>query len=300
MGIFYLFLSKLGGIGKMIAMKKCGRIASGAKNSLLINSIRSAGCVIISLIICLFSGFLAMRGEGYLVCILSGIANAGLLFLWVLCAERCSLCTVEIFCMIGGVVLPMLISPLLFATESISLLQWIGAIMLLPAAYCFSSKGSKENKKMSVLSAVLLISVCLANTGCVTTQKVFTYNSFGSVADFNLYTFLICTLVLLVALFFFNMKKDTESEREVKTLGILKEKQIIIYISIAIVMLYAAQYFGTLSSGSLSSAHFFPLSYAISMPLTLLTDLVVFKEKIKVKSFIGLGLVLIAILLINM
>ena len=298
MGIFYLFLAKVCAIGKMIAMKKCGKLASGAKNSLLINSIRSMGCAGISLIICLFSGFDAMSGEGYFVSALSGIANAGLLFLWVLCAERCSLCTVEIFCMIGGVVIPLLISPLIFVGETITVFQWLGAIILLPAAYCFSSK-KKEEKKVSAGSFLLLICACLANAGCVTTQKVYTYYGYGSIADFNLITFLVCTASLLFVLICFRAIKSKNCEKEVNVSDNFGKNQIIVYIILAIVMLYASQYLGTLSSESLKSALFFPLSYAISMPLTLLTDILIFKERLNIKSIIGLSLVIISIYFIN-
>ena len=39
MGILYLLGAKITAIGKMIAMKKCGNVAKGAKNSLKINMI---------------------------------------------------------------------------------------------------------------------------------------------------------------------------------------------------------------------------------------------------------------------
>ena len=296
MGFLYLLSAKITAIGKMIAMKKCGNAASGAKNSLKMNLIRSLGCVAISLIICIFAGFDSISGKGVFYSVLSGIANALLLFTWVLCAEKCSLCTVEIFCMIGGVVLPMLVAPIMFSGETVSLFQWIGAAMLLPAAYCFFPK-STVKKKFNLSALPLLILAGLSNAGCVVTQKLFTAYGDGSVADFNLITFAVCTATLAILFTFVKLCKKDEMPTQNSENGSLK--QLSVYISVAVVMLYASQYFNTLASGEFAPSLFYPLSYAVSMPLTLLTDIVVFKEKIRIPSIIGLALVIGAILLIN-
>ncbi len=147
MGIIYLLAAKITAVGKMIAMKKCGSRASGVKNSLKINLIRSVGCTAISLIICLISGFGYFGTAELLLSVFSGVANALLLFSWVLCAEKTSLCTVEIFCMIGGVLFPMLISVLLLPEESITLWAIIGGALLIPAACCFYPLKKKKTAK---------------------------------------------------------------------------------------------------------------------------------------------------------
>jgi uncharacterized membrane protein len=298
MGVIYLLFSKLSTIVKMIAMKKCGSIAAGARNSLIINLIRSVGCILVALTVALISGFSPMEPYGMLICILSGIANAGLLFAWVLCAEKGSLCTVEIFCMIGGVVLPMLISPVLFKGETITALQWIGSVLLLPAAYCFSKKANEKKASFTPSLLILLLTNCISNALIFLTQKYYTYYSLGSVSDFNLYTFIFCAATLAIAFLCISIIKPNRSEE--KKEGFKLEKHIIVYISLAIGMLYAAQYFSTLASASLPSAYFFPLSYAIGMPLTFLTDITVFKEKIKISSLIGLALVIISVVLIGL
>lgn len=298
MGFLYLLISKLSAIGKMIAMKNCGKLASGAKNSLKINLIRSLGCVAVSLVMCIFAGFSEMSGAGIGISVLSGISNAALLFLWVLCAERCSLCSVEIFCMIGGVALPLLVTPLLFGGETIFLSQWLGALLLFPAAYCFSLKSKSESSKLSPVSILFLLGACLSNAGCVISQKLFTHYNSGSAADFNMLTFIFCSATLGIALLLFSLKKS--ADKPDTRLDLSHRKHIIVYIIIAIVMLYLAQYFSTLSSGELPSAYFFPLSYAIGMPLTLLTDVIVFKEKIKISSIIGILSVIGAVILISL
>ena len=298
MGIIYLFVSKFAGIGKMIAMKNCGSIAKGAKNSLLINIVRSVGCIPVALLICLFSGFRQMNSAGVLFCILSGVANAGLLFAWVLCAEKSSLCTIEIFCMIGGVVLPLLVSPFIFTGEIITLTQWIGALLLIPAAYCLTKKGSGKKNGFSPTTVALLLLACVSTALTVLSQKLFTTYGEGTSADFNLLTFIFCSLVLATVFLIMSLVKKGEKS-SVLHLNSAK-KHFIIYILIAIVMLYVAQYFSTVSSGLLSSAYFFPLSYAIGMPLTLFTDIIVYKEKPKISSMVGILLVIGSVILISL
>ncbi len=296
LGYLYLFTAKITAIGKMMAMKKCGNAAAGAENSLKINLLRSLGCVAISLIICLFSGFDNLSHLGLVFSVLSGVANALLLFSWVLCAQRCSLCSVEIFCMIGGVVLPMLLTPLMFSGESIGILGWVGAILLIPAAFAFFPKdGSRKGFSFSSLPLLLLAG--LSNAGCVISQKLFTAYKGGSISDFNLITFLSCSVVLAIFLCILLLLSKGKKIKE-KTAK-LHKKQLFVYIFIAVAMLYASQYFGTLASEKMESRIFFPLSYAIAMPLTLITDILFFKEKLTLRSLAGLLLVISAVLFIN-
>lgn len=297
MGIFYLTLSRLAGIGKMIAMKKCGNIASGAENGLKINLVRSLGCSLVSLIICAIAGFGEVSGLGMLFSILSGVANAALLFGWILCAERASLCAVEIFCMIGGVILPMVASLFIFEGESVGIAKWLASILLIVAAYLFSKKGGKERSGLSPAATALLLFTCVANAGCVLTQKLFSYYECGTATDFSLLTFLFCSLALGVAyLILLLLKRGRTSEEKGKTKA---KKYIIVYILVAIVMLYSAQLLSTMSAELLEATLYFPLSYAIGMPLTFLTDTIVFKERIRLSSVIGLSLVILAIVFIG-
>ena len=123
MGYLFLLLSKIAALVKMVAVKNCGSIAKGTRNSVLINVIRSLGCIIVSLAVCLISGFGKMDTVGVIIAIFAGISNGVSLCTWILCASKVSLCTVEVFCMAGGVVLPLLVSPLIFSGESVSAIQ---------------------------------------------------------------------------------------------------------------------------------------------------------------------------------
>jgi drug/metabolite transporter (DMT)-like permease len=295
MGYLFLLLSKLSGIGKMVAMKKCGNIASGAESSLIINLLRSSGCLVISLVVSLSIGFGGMNGVGWLIAVIFGIAQAFFLFSWVLAAERASLCTVEIFCMIGGVLVPLLVTPLFIPTETVGTLAWIGAFLLLPAAVLSFPKN--RGKSLSLSAFPLLLFAGGSNAACVVAQKLYTEYGEGSAADFNLAAFAVTipTLALIYAVIRV-AKIGTKREAFPLKSG---NTQIIVYIMIAIIMLYCAQYTNTLASGSLEASVLFPLSYAIGMPLTMLTDVVVFREKVKIRTLCGVLLAVVSAILCN-
>ena len=295
MGYLFLFLSKLSGIGKMVAMKKCGKIASGPENSLIINMLRTLGCLFISLFVSLAVGFGDMTERGILISVLFGVFVSLSLFSWVLAAEAASLCVVEIFCMIGGVLVPMLITPLFITGENAGILSWIGAVLLIPAALLLFRR---TDKKLSLKALPMLILAGVSNAGGVITQKLFAEWGGGTATDFNTLSF--ATALPTLALIFAVLKifrKHRESEQlSAKAFN----KQTIIYIIVAIAMLYCAQYTNTLAAERLTGAILFPLSYALGMPMTMVADTLIFKEKVRVRTVCGVALAVISALLCNL
>lgn len=289
MGYLFLLLSKLAASAKMIAVKNCGTIAQGTRNSVIINVLRSLGCIIVSLVVCLISGFGKMDTAGVVISVFAGISNGLSLCTWILCANTVSLCTVEVFCMAGGVVLPLLVSPFIFQGDSVTALQWCGSILLFVAMYLLSN--NKGKTKMS-LSKILLLTICgSANFGCVLTKKLFTNLSEAPLESFQLLTFVFVFVTLVIILLF--MPKDNKNPAQSFS------SKVTVYITIAIIMLYLTEYLATRSSFYLSSAVYYPLSYIISMPLTFLIDVIVYKEKITPYNLIGIVVVTVSGVLIN-
>ena len=120
----------------------------------------------------------------------------------------------------------------------------------------------------------------------------------GGATDFNTVAFAVTlpTLAVIFAVLNVIKKSDKSKEKPAK----VANTQIIVYIIIAIVMLYCAQYTNTLAAGILHTAVLFPLSYAIGMPLTMLTDTLVFRERVKIRVLCGVLLSILAALLCNL
>ena len=297
MGYVYLVLSKLAAILKMMSVKKCGNIASGAKNSVKINLLRSLGCLAVALIVCIFSGFKAMNTPGIYFTVLSGVSNGILLWSWILAAASAPMVTVEVFCMIGGVVIPLVISPLVLDVPNVTLIQWIGSLLLFGAMFCLSKKG--KGGKITPKSILLMCIAGLSNAGGIISQKF--YNDFngekcGTVADFQLGTY-IFTIAVLAAIFFIMQIfiKEEKTENQSKITG-----RVVIFICIAFAMTYASQFLATVAAGKISASVFYPLQYVISMPMIFLVDVIFFKEKVTVNNIIGVLLVTASGVLINL
>ena len=294
MGILFLFFSVLSGICKMVAMKKCGAAASGPRNSLKINVIRSTGCVIISLAVCAFGGFAGMNGIGVLTSALSGVFTAFFLFSWILATQKASLLVVQIVCMIFGVISPMVLVPLFTDAELASLLQWCGALLLFPAALCFTKKSAaKQSTSLSAMPILLLMGIC--NGGCVTVRKLYMDLGEGTAADFNLTSYAIAAVILALLLII-----TTPRGRRGEGAAEKPQRGFYVLVGVALITLYLADYLNTLASGRLAVELLVPLSYIFNMPMTLAADVLIFKEKFTVRAAIGILFVIGSAILTSM
>jgi len=294
MGYLYLVMSKLASVAKMMAVKKCGNIASGAKNSVKINLIRSTGSLAIALIVCIFSGFEKMNSYGILFTVLSGISQGIMLWSWILAATSAPMITVEVFCMTGGVVIPLVISPIVLDGTSVTIIQWIGSLLLFGAMFCLSKRGG--GGKITPKSILLMCIAGLSNAGSVISQKFFKEFEGGTNADFQLGTFMFTIAVLAFIFLMMQLFIKTEKSSDAPKIN----ARVIVFICIAFIMTYTAQFFSTEASGKIEASVLYPLSYVISMPLVFLVDVIFFKEKVTVNNIIGLILITASGIMINL
>ena len=229
--------------------------------------------------------------------VLSGISNGFLLFSWILAAACAPMITVEVFCMIGGVVVPLIISPIVLDGEKVTVIQWIGALILFAAIFCFSKR--KGGGRVNAKSIILMCVAGISNAGTVITQKF--YQEFsedyecGTNADFQLGTYAITIAVLaLVLLMMVALKNKNRDEVQTKI-----TPRAFVFIVIAFAMTYLSQYTGTFAAGKIDSAILFPLAYIISMPMIFLVDVIFFGEKVSIRGIIGLLIVTASGVLIN-
>lgn len=313
MGILFLLLANFSGICKVVSVKKCGLLAPGTRSSVKINFIRGAGCLAVSAAIFLFSReWTDVRGV--LFSLLSGVSNAVLLLAWLLASERAALCAVEIFCMIGTVIFPMLLAPLLYAGERVTLLQWAGAGALAAAVFLFSPRGG-TGKKITAKTVLLFALCAVSSAGCAVSQKLFVTYAAGPVTCYNLISFAVVFLVFGIAFPIVSHRErgvsaaPAEGGAQAPESGAAAhaakaaEKfppRIWIFLAVATAMLYANQYFAATASGYFSSAVFYPLTYAISMPLTFLADTFIFRERVRAKKIVGLLCAVAAVFFVNL
>lgn len=318
MGYVFLLLTNLCGITKVVCMKKCGRLFPGKDNGIRINSLRAFICACVSVVIFLCSGAKATMNNAY-IWVISGVSNAGLLFFWLICSERASLIYVETFGLFGSVVIPLLLAPVLYEGESVNVFQWLGIACLLLAAVVLSVKFPDKAKKAALtangeaeeareaakksfnenfVTAICLVFLILSNAGVWVTQKSFVKKiGDGYLPFFNLMTF--CTVLLCFAaatlVGIMTKRKRGEEKSKAEPLGV----KGFMLVFLAAVAIYAFQYFGSVASGKLDSAVYYPLVSGISIVLTVLGDVVIFKQKLNKNMVIAFALVLCTIILTN-
>lgn len=293
MGYLYLAISKFCGAAKMAAMKNCGNADDSTGTSVKVNAVRSGIILVVSVIV--FAVSRAATADGVWIAALSGVSNALNMLSWLVCATAVSLCIVETFVMIGSVVFPLALSPLLYAGETVSATQWAGAGVILAAVVLFCvGRDVKFGKK-----GIVWIAVCtLSSAGCNVTAKLYAVRA-GSeyVAFFNLVTFVIVFtfFAVVAAITVLKNRKKTDSAADsgpVEDSGRAEEKdpqpreffglpkRTYFRIAIAAVGMYATNYFMTLAAGALPSGVLYPLSYGAGFVLTAIMDTVFFKQKL--------------------
>ena len=279
----------------MVAIINCGKLATGLKNNVVINLIRTTGCLVVSLLVCLIVGFSKLDGIGLFLVILSGVAMGLMMVVWLLSTQYAQVILVEVFAMIGGVIVPLFLAPYLINGDNVSLLQWIGAFILIVALFLFSKGG--DGKKLTFKGILLLLSYLVITAVSMITQTCYSYYSTGSSEDFQLYTFLFATITLIIMFIFisaFHKKSDKTVENPKFNL------KVIIYISIAIVFLYIGNLLSKLSTTYLPQTVFYPFSYVISMPLIFITEAIVYKQKVTFNNILALILVVASGILVNL
>lgn len=293
MGYLYLAISKFCGAAKMAAMKNCCNADDSTGTSVKVNAVRSGIILVVSVIV--FAVSRAATADGMWIAALSGVSNALNMLSWLVCATAVSLCIVETFVMIGSVVFPLALSPLLYAGETVSAAQWAGAGVILVAVVLFCvGRDVKFGKK-----GIVWIAVCtLSSAGCNVTAKLYAVRV-GSeyVAFFNLVTFVIVfaffAVVAAITVLKNRKKTDPAADSEpVEDSGRAEEKdpqsreffglpkRTYFRIAIAAVGMYATNYFMTLAAGALPSGVLYPLSYGAGFVLTAIMDTIFFKQKL--------------------
>lgn len=305
MRILYLAIARVFGGLRGFSMKRAGMAAPGPDNSLYINLLRSVLCLAVSFVIWLVSGGGTTTGGGMLLILLSGVSNALSIYFWVLSSQMVSISLIEVFSMIGTVILPMAISPLLYNGDVATPIQWCGALALAVALFFFVNEERGDHKNYSAaakITAVALQVVGVAGIGI--TQKLYVYyyesKGLGSIELFNFGTFAavcVCFVMFFAVKLIFTAYASKRNRGGVHSLREFPIGKVWWLVLIAALALYGYQYFSTAAS-TLPSAILYPVSYAFSMIVSFVLD-TVFGKPMSWKRGVAFVFVAAAIVLVN-
>lgn len=300
MGYLFLALALASGITKGYCGKKTSASIVTNSDSMIMNLLRMVVCIFIGFLLILVQNdmpTLLPDAEMLLIAALSGIASAAFVVSWLLSVRTGAYMMVEVFLLIG-VIVPILLCRVFFS-EEIGIWQIMGFVILTVAVYIMTAYNSSVKGKMS-FGAFVLLMICGVSNGLADfSQKLFIKTkSDGSVAAFNLYTYVFAALALVVAYIIFRAidKKDGAQIRS--PINVIKP--IWYYVLIMAVCLFAHSFFKTLAAGYIDAVQLYPLAQGCSVILALLMSSIIFKEKITVKCVIGICLSFVALLMINL
>lgn len=299
LGYLFLALALLAGVIKGYCGKKSGGTLVLASDAMLVNTVRMLACIVIGVaLIAIGNDWSSLTLDPTVIWIsaLSGVCTSLFVVSWLLAIRTGAFMMVDVF-LLMGVLIPLVVCALFF-DEPIIPIQWIGIAVLIVAGYVMCSYNAKLKGKMT-LKAFLMLLLCAASYGCTDlSQKLFV--NLSPVSDnsvFQFYTYIFAALTLVIcSLVFRSREKKTNELRS----PIAVVKPIAIYVGVMAICLYANSYFKTAAATYLDAAQIYPLSQGGALVLAMIMAAIFFKEKITLRSIIGVVLCAVALLMINL
>ena len=299
LGYLFLALALLAGVIKGYCGKKSGGTLVLASDAMLVNTVRMLACIIIGVaLIAIGNDWSSLTLDPTVIWIsaLSGVCTSLFVVSWLLAIRTGAFMMVDVF-LLMGVLIPLVVCAIFF-DEPIIPIQWIGIAVLILAGYVMCSYNAKLKGKMT-LKAFLMLLLCAASYGCTDlSQKLFVNLSpvsDNSVFQFYTYIFAALTLVICSLVFRSHEKKTNELRSPIAVV-----KPIAIYVGVMAICLYANSYFKTAAATYLDAAQIYPLSQGGALVLAMIMAAIFFKEKITLRSIIGVVLCAVALLMINL
>ncbi len=185
-----------------------------------------------------------------------------------------------LFLMTGGMVVPY-IWGVLFLNEPLTLMRTIGIMLIILSIVITNLSGSKPDKKLIMLCAVIFFLNGFVSVVSKLHQVNTTYETIGT-TDFVFWSGIMKFIICGLALLFFKRKNDDVGEVDVKVvLPIVCLSAIVSGVS-SICQLKGAI--------SIPATVLYPLVTGGTIILSSITGCIVFKEKLAVRQWISVGI----------
>ena len=300
MGYLFLALALVAGGTKAYCGKKTSGAITSSSDSMVMNVLRMSLCVVIGLLLILVQGdmsSLSSYGTFVWIALLSGVSSAVFVVSWLLSVRSGAYMMVEVFLLIGVSVTVVLCR--IFFNEAISLRQIIGILILFVAVYIMCTYNTSIKGRMKLSEFLLLLLAGISNGLSDFSQKLFVkIRPEGSIATFNIYTYLFAGIVLFFACLVFRHIERKHGENIRTPIAVIKP--ILLYVLIMATCLFAYSFFKTQSALYLDAVLLYPLSQGMAVLISLFLSSVFFKEKINARCIVGIVLSFGALLMINL
>lgn len=276
----------------------CSKKLSGATQSLydnvVINFYRAILCSIIGLFILVLSHkSFALTGRELFFCAVSGISMTAFQMAWLMSLKKGAYMMVSAFSS-ASFIIPCIVGFTVLGDE-ISWQKLLAIASISTAIFFLCRYNNKTKTKLTAVAFVFLVLVSASQGVNQIFQKLYNNliavkGSQSSLMAYTFYTFLVSSLVTLVmwAVLFFK-----EREKRLPRYG--AKNWLLICVSSA--GIYAASYFQTFAAKGIDASVMYPILNGLSLCAGTTMSIVIFGEKPKKESVIGILLVLAALML---
>ena len=302
MGYLLLAIAIFFGVAKGFFGKKTGNFVNDATASIEVSMIRLAFCVGFGALMLIPEitqngfGILRISGAVLLNTLLSGIANAAILALWLLIIRRGALVLVDVFGLLG-VLVPLIYSSIFF-DEPLRFNHLIGFALLAFAVWLLCSYNNTVKPKITPKLGFLLVIFALVCGAGDLSQKIFVMQTHGTIATsvFNFYTYLFACGILATIFILLKLKcrnNGFSGKTPIK-------KRVLFYVFLMAVCLYLNLLFKTASANYMNASNIYPFYQGALMIVNCMAAALFFKEKIHFKSIAGIATGIAALCIINL
>ena len=301
-GYIFLAITVFIGVSKGYCGKKSSAYINGITDGLIMQAMRLILCVVIGAVLFAFNNSTQIDFTVVLISLLNGTANAVFLLSWLFAVKKGAYLFVDICLTSGGILIPCILSSLLFG-DKITALQYIGIIIMLIAVFVMNGYNSAiTKKKIKYTEILLLLCVAISNGLMGFCEKYFSHHIKNTVLNcdlsvFSLMSFAFAAIILLAAIFLICAKNQCNIINVAKTFPL---KQLWIYILLISALLFFDSYFTTLTNTFISNTVLiYPLKFGSNLILSAIMAATLFKEKINLQSVLGMFLITVSIVFIN-
>ncbi|MBE6810615.1 MAG: hypothetical protein E7521_06125 [Ruminococcaceae bacterium] len=303
MGYIFLFIAVFTGVAKGYCGKKTSNYVNTITDGLILQYTRLTLCMFIG--ICLFllsKNTFQMNIPILFISMLNGIANASFLIAWLFAVKSGAYLFVDICLTAGGILIPCICGALFFDGK-ITLLQYIGIVIMLLAILVMNSYNSSiTKKKLSFGNILLLLCVAISNGTMGLCEKWFAYYTANNNIDCDLSSFSFATFFFAAAILRLSLTIICKKNKLniVECYKSFPYKKLWVYIILIAFFLFFNTYLTTLTNTYINNTVLiYPLKFGSNLILSAIMASLIFKEKMNFKSVFGMLLITISILFIN-
>ncbi|MBE6696113.1 MAG: hypothetical protein E7587_06625 [Ruminococcaceae bacterium] len=293
MPYLFLTLALIGGLIKGFAGKKVSHDVTNLHDGFIVNTVRTLFCAAIGFLVAVsqvgISGF-ALTPAAFLVCLVSSVFMALFAISWLYAYKSEAYVFLSVFTMLASVITGIL-GRIVYGDE-LKLTRILGFVILFLAIYIMSFYNKNVSGRITKKAAITLFLGTLGVSLSDFMQKVYTKESLGEASVFTFYTYFLMLIPQIAVILIFNAKKAEKNP------SLLDKRHIIIFFIMS-AALYLNVLTKTFAVRDIPATQMYPTLQGANLIFSAILASLLFKEKITLKSVLGIAVALIAVVLMN-